>query len=518
MIIKIKNTRYNKNQRSDRTSFDRPIVISNSDLDNIYYEGNAGFVSYVGLSVIAYSATWDLTAGSQVLNKYWWNHYTDTPIQSAISDIDGVSRLLITPNISSYLIGYVEIAKRDGITEYSYSNQSITIQPPPIAPIFNGVTSLISGSSYHAGATLVKPVYNWWSPVGIDTTTGEWIKNGIPTGVSTSTYSDTANKDIISWNETATDLLGRSTSYNPDSYYNYRYVNDNTYKLLSGMRSNVTSRISSLSGGSTYMNVFSAKNQITGFYIRNPKLWCSDLVNQLTSCVAFKKDPNGYVYGLYESYGGILITPRHVLYCNHAHPWTGAILTFVASNGQVINTSQIDQARVANDDLHVGLLDTDVNSFGIPIIPISPLNDLQINTLLTIGLTSIPYIGMSQGSGRTTENPPPTPMSNYPQYNDIMCYIKDGSNGYSVLNGPYERFNYALWDGDSGTQGFLLYNNVFYLQQINTHTPFGGVFPSSYIDGINAAILQSDLNAVAAGKMLTTTGYSVSASTIEGMF
>jgi hypothetical protein len=109
-------------------------------------------------------------------------------------------------------------------------------------------------------------------------------------------------------------------------------------------------------GGAANMELWSARNSTANppTYTRNPNLWCNELVSQLTAAVAYKDD----VTGGKQSYGGILISPRHVLYCEHSKPharntWfvnynstKECNLHFVLANGSVVEAVQIAQTTV----------------------------------------------------------------------------------------------------------------------------------------------------------------------------
>lgn len=355
-----------------------------------------------------------------------------------------------------------------------------------------------------------------------------WLQNGvpIPNTANTFTYTPTADNCLLQFSISAQNYRGVTSYTSPPAYITlsgYRYAANACQEILA--------RTTNQPGGSASMNMFTVKNHNTRTYVRNPNLWCGerdalpDLTEQFTGCVVYKT-------GSYESYGGVLITPRHVLYCQHAHPqakgtWPPNLnaqcdLTFVTSNNIPVSCTQLHQASDPRADLAVAVLDRDMEALGLHVVPILDrlhektmwATDLQspdrggVETFLdfasfaTTGL-NFPYIAVSQGAGRPTPSVPPNPISKYPLYNDIMLHISP-----QPYTHPLSSFRYDVWDGDSGTPVFLNIDSTVYLTGILTMAPWGFVPADPYT--INQLITAADANAIAMGRLSTQTGYTVS--------
>jgi hypothetical protein len=355
-----------------------------------------------------------------------------------------------------------------------------------------------------------------------------WLQNGvpIPNTANTFTYTPTADNCLIQFSISAQNHRGVESYTSPPLYITlsgYRYAANACQEILA--------RTTNQPGGSASMNMFTVKNHNTRTYVRNPNLWCGerdalpDLTEQFTGCVVYKTFS-------YESYGGVLITPRHVLYCQHAHPqakgtWPPNLnaqcdLTFVTSNNIPVSCTQLHQASDPRADLAVAVLDRDMEALGLHVTPIldrlhektmwatnlessyrgGVMDFLELTSFATTGL-STPYIAVSQGAGRATNIIPPNPISKYPLYNDIMLHISP-----QPYTHPLSSFRYNVWDGDSGTPVFLNIDSTVYLTGILTTGSFGFVPADPYT--INQLITAADANAIAMGRLSTQTGYTVS--------
>ena len=284
-------------------------------------------------------------------------------------------------------------------------------------------------------------------------------------------------------------------------------------------------------GGAVNMELWSARNSTANppTYTRNPNLWCNELVSQLTAAVAYKDD----VTGGKQSYGGILISPRHVLYCDHAHPFARNTwfvnynstkeckLHFVLANGSVVEAVQIAQTTVRStrdrpgaytpadwpsgaapaQDLCVAVLDRDVQALGVHVMPIPKL------TLQDLGYIATPvisHIHVTQGYERTTSIIPPTPRSDYPQYHNSMVAVGYGGMSDPPLNSTLKTIDYAVWNGDSGTPSMILLNGKLYL-----HRLIGASNIPNNIGHINAMIAVAEDDAISRGRLAARTGITV---------
>ena len=472
-----------------------------------------------GMTLTVTPGVWADAEGTPTVVGYWadWN------LERVAADNVTIWTVpMDAPEDIGYGYLWMETATQNGRSETTYYEPYVLVASPPAAPQFNGYTPPTSSMGSHTvGATLTRPVIRWWSPLTV-TAAGQWVKNDIPTGVSTTTYSDTAEGDRIQWREIATDALGTASepyTTTGNFYQQYHYVSAKIAMLVDGMRAN-----DGLVGGKTNMKMWNVKNHATGTYQWNPDMWLYDLRSQLTGRAVTKTGMNS---GRPEDYGGTLITPRHLLYCAHAFPHAAntwgvnlndsrpCVVRFVLADNTVVDAVQIHQQRVDGWDLCVATLDRDVQALGVHVMPLSPYTWDYLQTVLASGAPSIPVFSISQGYNTGNEPWSPLPVSDYDYPNhDVLCYIVDWYNMRQTSNAPvvepltYQHFNFAVYDGDSGTPAFFMYNNVIYLMQITT-TIWSGPKPANAVAAINATIIQSDQNAINMGRLSALTGLTV---------
>lgn len=287
-------------------------------------------------------------------------------------------------------------------------------------------------------------------------------------------------------------------------------------------------RSEKIPSGAKGMELFSDFDHATETYVRNPDLWAQDLVEQLTGVVVYNTHA-------IESYGGVLITPRHLLFCAHAHPhaagtWPvnperpGAEHRFLTLDGRLIKSTQIHQAKshgnsrqpdMASVDLCVALLDRDLESEGLHVVPVLPefsasARQTAMDWAREAG-EPFAFFGVSQGVGRRTQSVPPEPIGDYPREHARMVYIKDRGDMAQTgpERGPFADWDYRVWDGDSGTPAFLLLHGEPHLWMILTTAPGNGPAVGDHIDHVNALISLADENAIAEGRLEEPTGHRV---------
>jgi hypothetical protein len=240
------------------------------------------------------------------------------------------------------------------------------------------------------------------------------------------------------------------------------------------------------------MAVFSSKDHGAKKYVRNPKLWCADLVPQLTGCAVWKP-PLDYVG---ERYGGVMITPRHILFCKHAHPaWDGGwlkvqpqIIRFVRADNKVVDMKLIANVDSPKADLCVGLLDEDVPE-GIHVAPLMP--DMSPDQRGELSRLFVPDLSISQAGTRPNG-----------ESNEAIIYVggnldpKDQAS--NALRKPW---SYEVYPGDSGTPRFYLTPKGLALYQLT-----GASEVSGNIGHIKELIKACDESAVARGVLKKATG------------
>lgn len=391
--------------------------------------------------------------------------------------------------------------------------------PPPLGvPVYAGGNLDIIGSRT-AGATLTAPTVSWTnSPTSISR---QWWKNGNLTDtIDVSTFSLTVDGDVVEYEERANNAAGTSI-YNTRKPF---LVSGSAQLRASGATTEMSALISGKTGGVGTMKLFNSDPGSSGC-TRNSSLWCSSLVSQLASCVAWKSGSSSVM-----SYGGVLVGDgRHVLYCNHAHPsanqgsGVGQTLRWILPDNTVVEAIQIcesNQSATADPgyvsvtggyvDLCVATLDRNVASLGVPIAPIMAVaNGLEYAALFAAGL---PSIGVSQGAGRATGTIPPTPISDYTNPNVAMAYINTQES--DTARAPFTDFDYEVWDGDSGSPRFALANGILYLDRIILFSGSGGICPGQNIPAINQLLAASDAGAVALGRLIAPTGVVITATSL----
>jgi hypothetical protein len=264
-----------------------------------------------------------------------------------------------------------------------------------------------------------------------------------------------------------------------------REVEDFGNSLKKGIEARTQGKVAS----EATRNVFSAKDHASGKYTRNPRLWCADLVPQLTGCAVWKP-PLEYAG---ERYGGVMITSRHILFCRHSHPaWDGGwmkvqpqIIRFVTKDSKVVDMKLIANAdsRDADLDLCVGLLHAAVPE-SIHVAPIMP--PMSAGLLQRFAASNVPDISVSQAGIRPDG-----------QKNESMVYAGD-SGLFAGKPGPW---GYTVYQGDSGTPRFYLTPAGLALYQL---TGAGSVHNN--LPRLKALIEACDDSAIARGVLKKRTG------------
>lgn len=294
-----------------------------------------------------------------------------------------------------------------------------------------------------------------------------------------------------------------------------------THRLVDGQW-----RKEAMPAGAAGMNPFSSYDHEAETYTRNPDLWAQDLAEHLTGIVIYNNHST-------QSYGGVLITPRHLLFCAHAHPhaegtWppnparAGAEHRFLSTDGRLIKSTQLHQAKSSHNfeiegltklDFCVALLDRDLETEGLHVArifpPVSPAMMRHAMDWAKEADEPFAFIGASQGVGRRTQSQPPEPIADYPREHAKMIYIKDrrDMNNTRANPSPFANWNYRVWDGDSGTPAFLLLNGEPLLWMILTTAPGNGPMVGAHIDHINTLIDLADQNAIEMGRLTEPTGH-----------
>lgn len=514
------------------------------------------WVGFPGITVTVVPAVWDESDGAVVVTKRWRDPYTNTTLATGETFTPTVEHLNSRQDVQ-----YVETASRNGSSRNAASSVFSILPVNDLEPYYMWTPGEQIRPSGNAGASagqeISKSSFSWVNPLAgvvpgatmdID---GRWVVNGVEQDLGVETYTPAAGECIV-WRETATNVAGSKTKEG----YPLFVQPSNVQSVRESIVSDMLAAVEGKTGGDAGMRVFTTMDHTTPTYVRNTNLWASGIVNQLTGCAAWKGFNGGGT-----SYGGVMITPRHMLYCAHAHPhaentWiypSGPCpIRFVQADNTLVTRTQIWQEKKhTTADLCIAVLDSDVPA-GIHIAPmltlnlgangqtvegVSPLNNtfgslfgyemgfgmLRSSVYDYLGGVStwndsheaLPMLAVSQGFGRVPTMIPPPPASDYPAQNNPMVYIRNLYGAPTSFASAFAPFYYNVYDGDSGTPVFALVNGQLVLMMILTTAPWGGVMMTSHLDFIDSMIHLCDTRAVAAGRMTSVTGYTVTRKTPE---
>jgi hypothetical protein len=229
------------------------------------------------------------------------------------------------------------------------------------------------------------------------------------------------------------------------------YISNSLAKEISD---SIDTRISGLNA-TTAKPIFTTQNHTTSTYVRNSGCWAADL--DLTPISPWNSTGG-------SQRAGTLISPRHVLFCEHFnfHPSVGATIRFIAADGTVINRT-ITALETHPDyapfypDITIGLLDSDVPS----------------------------SIGFAKILPQNWENYLPSLSSTYP----LPCLVLDQEEKALVSNlfeldisaifvPPTDPTRFAFYEkiisGDSGNPAFFVINNELVIITVWTSGGAGG--------------------------------------------
>ena len=235
------------------------------------------------------------------------------------------------------------------------------------------------------------------------------------------------------------------------------------------------------------------------YYTRNSSLWSGtsfDLsgISIWNSTSTWSETGDGM-----DMLGGTLITPQHVISCNHYHWNTGDTLIFVTGSGTVIHRTLTGVSQVGSTDAFLGRLNAPVPS-GLPVYSVLPTNFLQYFPTHAIpnGLTALV---VAQNPSITDTNPPHGHLKNL----WVMRLTVSGSNSYNLATDCASTTRslfglprgYAV-SGDSGEPTFLKIDGELVL--VGCYYVTSGS-PNSAIIGIH-----DQINAILSGTGALSTG------------
>ena len=255
----------------------------------------------------------------------------------------------------------------------------------------------------------------------------------------------------------------------------------------------------------------STADDSTVYYTRNSSLWATGTTFNLTGISIWNTNSTWSERsdGL-DMLGGTLLTPQHVISCQHYHWNVGDVLMFVTSTGSVVHRTLTAVAQVGNTDGFLGRLDSPVPSslHVYSVLPTNFLNYVKSHTFKNVGVMGV---CVAQAPVPGDNNLPDGHLKNlyavrvYPGA-DALVNIFD-SIAYYGVNTDYlnsTRATYALprgyaVSGDSGEPAFLV---------IDGELVFVGCFFGPY-GSSNSCILSihDKINAMISGTgVLATSG------------
>lgn len=284
------------------------------------------------------------------------------------------------------------------------------------------------------------------------------------------------------------------------------------------------------------MNMWQSRDHVAGVYVRNPNLWCNDILQGLTGFIVTW---SGQTLNNWRGqYVGCAITRRHVAFTGHAHPsaqgtwtpWLAApeptILRFVDAAGNVVDRTLIHQERMlysvtqcnsgavhpcmpgykyeysalCSRDFAIGVLDSDLPESITPF-KLLPRVDAGSDYIYYSDPGRVgPGLGIALSQdwwSPTTGVLQAAPLSDYPWEHDRMLYV------YPLVSTPgsffdkFENFRYGVYNGDSGTSCIAVVGGQAALAIIISSN-FNVLMPH---DVIMCVLNKANANAIAMGRL-----------------
>ncbi len=254
----------------------------------------------------------------------------------------------------------------------------------------------------------------------------------------------------------------------------------------------ITDQIESLIASLTSENVankileFSAKNDTTHVYTRNSNCWASSI--DLTPIIITSSSGNR---------NGCLISPRHIIFCDHYQYNVGDTIYFVSGTNETVSRTLASKTSITNTqrsypDITIGLLNEDVPaSIGFAkVLPANWLSSYCPNSDF-LGTDNIYAVGLLPMIMSNKEKKLYINTLQYMQLADMFPKIVGSGllyDRYSDLPFPQRAFlDYTVVGGDSGSPVFFVIDNKMVLLYVNTFGGTGsGADISSWITQINS--------------------------------
>lgn len=497
-----------------------PPVIDRGNFTGGFDE--SGSYSYAGKSVHATPGQWAFDA---FVKREWLKVTEWDPVGWQPTGFehrcDGTELALTQDDLNEGFV-YRETGYGKGGPVEAFVLESIVdvlfVVPPPATPYANySAFPRISGNPWPGEDLTFEAAEGMF--VGAVSVTQEWWKNGVATGSFTETYNFTAEGDVVFVRLTATNP-GGSVTADVDPV-----LVGAVFEVLAETPVEMSTLVDGRTGSQTLCKRLQAKNHLAGTYEWNEGFFDSGLLEKLT-CVKIALygigQPQLNSGGWHESFGGTLITPRHVISAGHAMPGSNLALPypdrrwrFMSVAGAVHEAIQIAEGhpnyfQAGSDerasDTAVMLLSEDVPP-GIAIAPMFPFpgsdSPEHLAAVISLLLSGEVHLNVSQASGYGGRTGPVYPGGSTKPLNsavhESMAYLVP-----SAGVGGFDSWGYTVYGGDSGTPSFYVCNGQPFLQ-----------WYAAGVDVINSLILKAEERAIAAGTLDDYTGYQVRQATLQ---
>lgn len=223
--------------------------------------------------------------------------------------------------------------------------------------------------------------------------------------------------------------------------------------------------------------LFSAQDHSSGTYTRNVDCWAASFVEALTGISPWNST------GSFQR-GGILISPRHMLFATHYLPDSGATVRFVKSDNTVVartisGLSSLSQTGPDYPDFTIALLDSDVPA-GIAFAKVLP-DDFKDYLPADLAAARIPCAATDQEEKLLVQDVATIPLN------------ATGTE-YCAMQVPTSALRLAFYEnkigGDSGNPAFWIIESQLVLLTLWTYGQNGGAGTSvtDFKTEINAAM------------------------------
>ena len=247
------------------------------------------------------------------------------------------------------------------------------------------------------------------------------------------------------------------------------------------------SRITNGMTMATNGKVFTTQNHAGNTYVRNPNVWCADIVSKLT-CISPWNSRGG------ATRAGTLITPRHVINAEHYPLEVGDTIRLVAADNTVHTRTVTGKATHPtytpyNPDFRVYTLNSDLPAAITPC-KVAPAN---IGSYLVNNFQNRP------------------PALGLDQEEKALAIDYNGGGGFLFpTNADRLVFSESKISGDSGNPAFLIVDGNLVLLTVWTSGGAGaGTAVASNLTKINEMILAADAQAnVSTGYTVTEADFS----------